>query len=55
MLDGLGLPVEDTIKAAAEILAEVLVELASEIELAGETKLARTELVRIKLITELKV
>ena len=37
MLNGLRLPVEDTAEAAAEILAEVLVELT------GETKLARTE------------
>ena len=37
MLDSLRLPVEDAAEATAEILVEVLVELA------GETELARTE------------
>ena len=44
MLNGLRLPVEDAAEAAVEILAEVLVELA------GETELARTEpKVRVKI------
>ena len=34
MLNGLKLPVEDAAEAAIEILAEVLMELASETELA---------------------
>ena len=37
MLNGLRLPIEDTAEAAAEILTEVLIELASE------TELTRTE------------
>ena len=41
--NSLRLPVEDAVEAAAEILAEVLVELA------GETELARMELVRTEL------
>ena len=41
MFDSLRLPVEDAAEAATEILAEVLVELA------GETELARTELVAV--------
>jgi hypothetical protein len=41
--NSLRLPVEDTAEAAVEILAEVLVELASETELA-QTELVRTEL-----------
>ena len=44
MLNSLRLPVEDATEATVEILAEVLVELA------GETELARTEPeVRVKI------
>jgi hypothetical protein len=42
--DSLRLPVENAAEAATEILAEVLVELTSETELAW-IKLIRTELV----------
>ena len=46
--DSLRLPVEDTAEAATE----VLVELASETELA-RTELVQTELVRTELVAEL--
>ena len=61
MLNGLRLPVEDTAEAAAEILAEVLVELAGETELAQTEPKARVEIrqleaqVEIQQLKELKV
>ena len=56
--NSLRLPVENAAEAAAEILAEVLVKLASETELARmelvQTELVRTELVQTELVqTEL--
>ena len=56
--NSLRLPVEDAAEAATKILAEVLVKLASETELARmelvQTELVRTELMRIELVrTEL--
>ena len=48
MLDGLGLPVEDTAEAAAEILAEVLVELTGETELVWTEPEAQVEIQQLK-------
>ena len=61
MLDGLRLPVEDTAEAAAEILAEVLMELASKTKLAWtepEVQIKIQQLkaqVKIQQLKELKV
>ena len=48
MLNGLRLPVENAVEATAKILAEVLVKLASETELAWTEPKAQIKIQQLK-------